>query len=128
MTEHPPTILFIDDEQAVRFLAAEGLKLLGGYHTIQAESGSAAIESLEEFGAQIDLIVLDLTMPQMSGEETYALLSQRRPDIPIILSSGHEPDNLIERFDPPPAGFLQKPYRPQTLFETIQRVLTQHNP
>jgi len=72
--------------------------------------------------AQIDAVLLDLSMPGLSGEETFPLLLEIRPDLPVILSSGYDNSEVARRFaGAGPAGFIQKPYRPAELVSVIRR-------
>ena len=73
---------------------------------------------------QIACVLLDLTMPQMDGEETYLELRRIRPDVPVILSSGYNQQEVSQRFAGKGlAGFLQKPYQSSTLRKELQRVM-----
>jgi two-component system cell cycle sensor histidine kinase/response regulator CckA len=100
-----------------------------GYRVLEAENGRAAVDlfgwSLEE----IDLVILDLTMPVMSGEDTLAELKRIRPDIVIILSSGFSETEATLRFDCHDlAGFLQKPYTAAQLAEAVRSVMRTPQP
>ena len=71
-------------------------------------------------------MLLDLSMPGMSGEETFRRLREIDPDVRVILSSGYDHDEASGRFGAaPPAGFIQKPYRPEQLVAEIGRCLRQ---
>jgi len=118
------TILLIDDEEVVRetaseMLATEDLKVL------TAESGADGVAIYRDRGAEIDLIILDLSMPGMSGEETYRELRKIDPDVRVVLSSGFGEDEATRRFAGLGLqGFIQKPYNPQVLIDEIQRRLS----
>jgi signal transduction histidine kinase/CheY-like chemotaxis protein len=117
------TILVVDDEEDVRDLVQTVLER-AGYHVLTACDG---IEGLDVFRAHCHLIsavLLDLSMPNMNGEETFKGLHRIRPDVPVILSSGFSESDIDGRFaDKHPAGFIQKPYRPQTLLQVVASIL-----
>ena len=78
----------VDDEQTVRQLAQQALRRFG-YTTLLAQNGETAIEIFAKCAADIHVVLLDTTMPAMSGEQTLLELRKMRPDIPVVLSSGY---------------------------------------
>ncbi len=116
-------ILVIDDEQVVRkvfndVLSRRGMKVL------TADNGKSGVAMFREHNSIISVVVLDLKMPVMGGEEALPLLRQVNPDVPIILSSGFDEREATKRFsDCKPAGFLQKPYTSQRLISVVAAVL-----
>ncbi|MGE5489422.1 MAG: PAS domain S-box protein [bacterium] len=118
------TILVVDDEEIVRSSAATALQRYG-YDVLTAENGRRAIEIVRR-DASIVAVVLDLTMPIMSGEETLRHLRELRPDLPVILSSGYSAEEAVKRFRSQGlAGFLQKPYTAVRLAEAIKAARAQ---
>jgi two-component system cell cycle sensor histidine kinase/response regulator CckA len=116
-------VLVIDDEDVVREMVREVLEH-AGFEVVLAEDGSRGLELLRARPDGIDLILLDLSMPGWSGEETFERLRAVRPDVRVVLSSGYDHAEARGRFaDPGPAGFIQKPYRPDELLAEIQRCL-----
>jgi signal transduction histidine kinase/CheY-like chemotaxis protein len=116
-------ILVVDDDdyilQAV-YVALESF----GYSVLLANSGAAAIQIFEERSEQIDLVLLDMLMPGMSGEETFGALRVIRPDVKVLLSTGFAPDEAAQRFtDEGLAGFLRKPYDPNQLAGEVQQII-----
>ena len=116
-------ILVVDDDdyilQAV-YVALESY----GYSVLLANSGAAAIQIFEEQSEQIDLVLLDMLMPGMSGEEVFSGLRAIRPDVKVLLSTGFAPDEAAQRFtDEGLAGFLRKPYDPNQLAGEVQRII-----
>jgi signal transduction histidine kinase/CheY-like chemotaxis protein len=116
-------ILVVDDDdyilQAV-YVALESY----GYSVLLANSGAAAIQIFEERSEQIDLVLLDMLMPGMSGEETFGALREIRPDVKVLLSTGFAPDEAAQRFtDAGLAGFLRKPYDPNQLAGEVQQII-----
>jgi two-component system cell cycle sensor histidine kinase/response regulator CckA len=113
------TVLVIDDESIVRETARLALESFG-YTVVVAADGYAALDRLRTT-PEISLVLLDLTMPVMSGEETLLELRRLRPGVPVILSSGFSEMDAIRRFEGLGlAGFLQKPYTADRLAEKIK--------
>lgn len=118
------TVLVVDDEEVVRSSAAMALQRYG-YDAITAENGRKAIEMVRRDGS-IVAVVLDLTMPMMSGEEALRRLRELRPDIPIVLSSGYSAEEAVKRFRSHGlAAFLQKPYTAGRLAAAIKAARAQ---
>ncbi|MBD3175625.1 MAG: response regulator, partial [Armatimonadia bacterium] len=117
-----PLILVVDDEYAAHSVASRALER-AGYRTLVTENADQAREALEEHGNEIALILLDLTMPGLDGDE---FLRAARPSAPVILSSGYSEAQAVGRCsDVPLAGFLHKPYRPSQLVEMVRGTLGQ---
>ncbi len=115
-------VLVVDDEHIVRRTATLALEKKG-FRVTAAADGSEALASLRA-NPDISLVLLDLTMPVMTGEEAIPLLKAARPGIPIILSSGFSQEELSRRFGSAGlAGFLQKPYSVEALASKVSRVL-----
>jgi CheY-like chemotaxis protein len=116
------TVLVVDDERLVREVARKALER-SGYHVLSAESGRAAVDTLRTHG-EIEAVVLDLSMPGMSGEETLENLRAIRPDLKVIISSGYNEAEALRIFGGQRiAGFLQKPYSVQDLARKLQEAL-----
>ena len=116
-------ILVVEDEDAVRDVAAAVLRRRG-HEVLLAVDGEQAVAVLERDPAAVDLVVLDLVLPRLSGVEVFRRSRTLRPDLPVILSSG----NVYEGLDAPDvragiAGVLPKPYRPEELTALVERVL-----
>jgi PAS domain S-box-containing protein len=117
------TVLVVEDEASLR---AAAVKLLNhaGFDTLQAVDGVEALRMLEQHRDRIRLILMDLTMPRMGGEEAYRELRQRGIRIPVILSSGFHESEALRRFRGQGlAGFLQKPYRYNVLMKMLRETL-----
>jgi signal transduction histidine kinase/CheY-like chemotaxis protein len=116
-------ILVVDDDDYILQAVYVSLESYG-YSVLLANSGPAAIRIFEERNEQIDLVLLDMLMPGMSGEETYRALRAIRPDVKVLLSTGFAPDEAAQRFtDEGLAGFLRKPYDPDQLAGEVQRII-----
>jgi CheY-like chemotaxis protein len=116
------TVLVVDDEQIVLRTASLTLERRG-YRVLQAVNGSEAIQVLRAH-PEIALVILDLTMPVMTGEQTIPLIKNLRPAIPILLSSGFSEAEVVQRFASSGiAGFLQKPYDVSTITAKVTNIL-----
>ena len=115
-------ILVIDDEELILEVSAMIVKELG-YSVIEAKSGKEAVEKYKKYKKEIDMVILDMVMPDLSGEEVYDLLKKINPDIKVLLASGYAYDNrakvLIERGC---SGFIKKPYSIEELSIKLSRI------
>ncbi len=89
------TVLVVDDEEAVRELLVRMLEPLG-FRVLQAEHGMQAITLVSETTDDIDLVLLDLTMPHADGVETFHALRKLRPGLPVILMSGYDAREAVD--------------------------------
>jgi len=122
------TVLIVDDEESVRSVARNTLQRRG-YRTIEAVDGREAIEVYRRFGGEISLVLLDLTMPYMNGEEVLHELKILAPSVKVLLSSGFNEVEAVRRFTGKGlAGFLQKPYSAAVLAATIKRLIGDETP
>ncbi|HMK39376.1 MAG TPA: PAS domain S-box protein, partial [Bacteroidota bacterium] len=117
------TLLVVDDEEEVRELAME-FALDLGLTTLSAADGEEALRLYEDHQAEISCVLLDLTMPKMNGVETFARLRKIRPDVRVLLSSGYNEHEVVQRYALTGlSGFIQKPYRLDTLREKIMEII-----
>jgi CheY-like chemotaxis protein len=117
------TVLVVDDEQVVLRTAQAGLERRG-YAVLAAQSGPAAIDLFEREADNVSIIILDLSMPGMSGYEVLPHLRKIRPDVPVLVSSGYSETETMRWFSGQPiSGFLQKPYTLIRLTEKVQAAL-----
>ncbi len=117
------TVLVIDDEELVREAVADALDSEGIRYRLAAD-GQSGVALLREHAREIGLVLLDLSMPGRSGEETFSDLREVDEGIPVLLSSGYSEEEVRRRFAPKDlAGFLQKPYRFPTLVAEVKRCL-----
>jgi two-component system cell cycle sensor histidine kinase/response regulator CckA len=117
------TILFVDDEHMVRHVAQHILETLG-YNVITASGGKEAVETFHRDLNYIDMIILDMIMPHMSGGETYDRMKAINPNIRVLLSSGYSKDGQAkEILDRGCNGFIQKPFNIMQLSQKIREVL-----
>lgn len=119
----PSTVLVIDDEVAVREFARAVLEH-HGYEVLEANEGAEGLRVFATEGKRIGLVLLDLTMPGLDGEETFHELRLVAPKLPVILSSGYNEQQATSRFvGLGLAGFLRKPYRAEHLVEMVKSEL-----
>ena len=117
------TVLVVDDEQMIRNVAQNTLTS-AGFSVITAANGREAIALFRQHAEQITLVLLDMTMPHLNGEETYRELRRIRRDVRVILSSGYNEQETTSKFvGKGLAGFLQKPYRPQDLLLKVKALI-----
>jgi PAS domain S-box-containing protein len=122
------TILVVDDEEIVRHTARLTLERYG-YKVIEAENGRVAVELVAKAPESITLVVLDWTMPVMSGEEALRRMHAIRPGLRIMLSSGFNESEAAHRFQGQGlAGFLQKPYTSRELAEKVRQCASSGTP
>jgi DNA-binding NtrC family response regulator len=107
---------------AERTLRSVGFDILGA---ADGESGAAIFERNLD---RIRLILLDLTMPGLSGAETYSRIRKISAMVPVILMSGYSEEEATASFAGKGiAGFIQKPYMPTTLRDSVRRALEESN-
>ena len=117
------TMLVVDDEETVRTLARRMLERLG-FTVLTAVDGRDAVSVFRAHADEIDAVLLDLTMPHMSGEEAFREMRRLRSNVCVILSSGYNEQEATRHFAGTGlAGFIQKPYRLADLRSRLRRAL-----
>jgi two-component system, cell cycle sensor histidine kinase and response regulator CckA len=115
--------LVIDDDQGVREAASRLLEHFG-FRVLTAVNGHHGVEVFREHEREIAVVLLDMTMPVMNGEETFREIRRVRADVPVILSSGYNEIEATRRFTAKGlAGFLQKPFTPKELGQKLALAL-----
>jgi CheY-like chemotaxis protein len=115
-------VLVVDDEETIRSTAARMLRVLG-FETEFAVHGLAAVEVLRANPGAYVLVLLDLTMPVMDGEQAFTELRRLQPDVRVVLMSGFNRQEAVARFTGKGlASFLQKPFSMEALTEVMQAV------
>jgi signal transduction histidine kinase/CheY-like chemotaxis protein len=115
-------VLVVDDDEAVRALARWVVER-AGFRVVTARDGDEAINVFRADPGAFRLVLLDLTMPRMSGAEALAGLRAIRPNVPVVVITGHREDALAEDEQVGVLGFLQKPFSPDTLRGVLHRHL-----
>lgn len=118
-------ILFVDDEEMLREIGQEMLTDLG-YEVLLACDGEEAIAVFKANKEEISLVILDMIMPKLNGEEAYQEILRIDPEARIIISSGYSKDgqtsSVLKESD---CIFLQKPYDYEDMEEKINQALGQ---
>jgi two-component system, cell cycle sensor histidine kinase and response regulator CckA len=116
-------VLLVDDEESLRALGKNLLEYLG-FTALVAENGKDALNVFRERKGEISVVLMDLTMPQMDGEETFLEMKRLQPDVRVLLASGYGESEILNRFAGKGlAGFIQKPYQITVLSEKLQKIL-----
>jgi PAS domain S-box-containing protein len=117
------TVLVVDDDATLRSLATAMLSRLG-YQCMVAEDGKQALDIYRSHAQEIDLILLDMIMPGLTGKEVFNHLKNVEPNVRVVISSGDTTDKrVLETLDNGALGTLQKPYRMEALSDVVKRHL-----
>jgi CheY-like chemotaxis protein len=117
------TVLLVDDEDSILLL---GGRMLGriGFDVLTARDGVEALEVLERHYARVACVVLDVSMPRMNGELCLSEIRKRWPDLPVVVSTGHnEPDIASRMRDMQISDLIRKPYRTPALRTAILQAI-----
>jgi CheY-like chemotaxis protein len=117
-----PTILLVDDEPMLRDLGRNVL-MRNGYQVLVADNGSEAVEMYRHETQHIDLVILDLTMPALSGDDTFRQLLRINPDVRVLFCSGYPSDQVKSLGHKQVLGFVSKPYRNEDLVNAVGSAL-----
>jgi PAS domain S-box-containing protein len=115
------TVLLVDDESLLRTLGATILRRYG-YDVLVAEDGLHALEVYGRERGRVRLVVLDVTMPRLSGRDTLRRLRDLDPAVPVVFASGYAAEHVLQS-DPDVLGFVSKPYRPEDLAHAVRAAL-----
>jgi CheY-like chemotaxis protein len=119
------TVLVVDDEEAVRDTAREILERFG-FRVLQASDGAEAVEVYRDRPEEISIVLLDMTMPRMSGEQALGAIRKLDPSARVLLTSGYTEQHARAHLHTDTlSDFIQKPYRPSDLVDRIRRILQQ---
>ena len=117
------TVLLVDDEDRIVDIGKKILEIMG-YKVLVARGGKEAIELYKKSQARIDIVVLDMIMPEIGGGEAYDRLKEINPHVRVLLSSGYsingEATEILERGC---NGFVQKPFSMKELSRRIREIL-----
>ncbi len=95
-----------------------------GYRLLEARNGKEAIDIVKNFDGQIDLALLDIKLPDMSGDKVYPLIMKARPSLKVIVCSGYAINGPAQGIiDAGAQGFIQKPFSVKELSQKIRDVL-----
>jgi CheY-like chemotaxis protein len=117
------TVLLAEDEEQVRRIARVILEM-NGYHVLEASGGDEALSIYKQHEGQIDLVMTDVVMPQMSGRELAQSLETLQPGIKVLYMSGYTDDAIVRHgLLDQEIAFLQKPFTPEALTLKVREVL-----
>ena len=117
------TVLVIDDDDLVADICSQILKR-SGYDVVVARSGKEAIDVFKENQSRIDMVILDMILPDMSGRDIYDRLKIVNPDLNVLFVSGYAMDAQMEDImECGGDGFIQKPFNMDTLLEKTREIL-----
>ena len=126
VTEMPitkPQILVVDDEEVALMLVKQ-LLTTAGYHVTTAQSGFECLDLFRRRPFSYQLVLIDLTMPFMDGEETFNRLREIRSDVPVMLCTGFIQNERLERLmTAGMSGFLRKPFAPDEIAVQVKAIL-----
>lgn len=116
-------LLVIEDDEGVQQLAR---LMLGhaGYEVLLAGDGQQGVELFHQHAAEVQGILLDLTLPVLSGLQALRRIREEQPDVPVLLMSGYTDQDLPREYRTQPSiAFVQKPFIPSELLSVLQRLL-----
>jgi CheY-like chemotaxis protein len=115
-------VLLVDDEPEIRSLGR--ILLQGyGYRVLLADDGRAAVDLYGERQAEIDLVILDLTMPRLSGRDALRELVRINPKVAVLFTSGYTDEPLTGEETDQVYGFIGKPYRPDEFAHAVRTAI-----
>jgi PAS domain S-box-containing protein len=118
------TLLVVDDDEALREVTVESLRTFG-YTTLEAGDGKEALEVFDRHRSEIDLVILDLSLPKLSGREVYQYLRHTDQNLKVLVASGYPPKVRESDGSEWDWTYVQKPYRVPELARVIREVLDQ---
>jgi PAS domain S-box-containing protein len=116
------TVLLVDDEPLIRNLGRNILQRYG-YRVLLAADGQDAVELYMGGQYKIDLVVLDLTMPRLSGRDAFRQLVAFNPDVRVLFASGYSADQASDLSEEGVLGFVNKPYHPEEFARSVRTAL-----
>ncbi|MBW1753218.1 MAG: response regulator [Deltaproteobacteria bacterium] len=119
----PESILFIDDEDMILDTGEKMLRILG-YNVLTARGGKEGLKIYKSYREKIDLVILDMVMPDMNGEEVYSRLKDINQNVKILIASGYGPEGLPKELNiREGVNFIQKPFDLRHLFKATRKML-----
>jgi PAS domain S-box-containing protein len=123
ITHGTESILLVDDEEMIIEVGQEILQEMG-YKVFLARTGKEAVEVYEKNMDEIDMVILDMIMPDMGGGEAYDKMKEIRPEVKVLLSSGYSVEGQASEILARGCnGFIQKPFSAKQLSQTIRQIL-----
>ncbi|QSH40713.1 response regulator [Lentisphaerota bacterium ZTH] len=120
-------VLIIDDELAIRATAGKMLESLG-YRVLTAENGEEGVEIFRNYVNEVDVVLLDIAMPVMSGDEAFKRIREIRSDTAVLVSSGFTNDSRVQKtLEAGAKGFIKKPYSLNKLSRKLHEVISRRS-
>lgn len=118
------TVLIVENEPFVLDAMEEILATIG-FKSICVRDGNRGVDTYKERSKEIDIVILDMNLPGMAGPEVYQVMQRVNPNVKVIVSSGYDELDVVERFgESKPASILKKPFNAQMLLDQVQSVLS----
>jgi CheY-like chemotaxis protein len=117
------TVLIAEDEANMLHLL-EKIFLRRGYKVLKANDGQSALEVYQRHKDEIDVVLLDMGLPKISGREVSLKIRSENPDVKVIITSGYIEPSMKSQLDHARVKFLHKPYTPADVFKTLQSLTT----
>ncbi len=119
----PESILFIDDEDMILDSGEKMLRIMG-YNVLTARGGKEGLKIYKSYREKIDLVILDMVMPDMNGEEVYSRLKDINQNVKVLIASGYSPEGLPKELNiREGVNFIQKPFDLRHLFKATRKML-----
>ncbi|MCK4906428.1 MAG: response regulator [Spirochaetes bacterium] len=123
ITKGKGSIMIVDDEEVIREIASEIIHECG-YKSICVKSGNEAIDFFTDNYSLVDIVVLDMQMPEISGRDIFVRLKEIDPSVNVLLSSGYKYDKKVDEVMALGVkGFLSKPYTINEFSEAINKII-----
>ena len=123
MTQRKRTVLVVDDEDILRSLTCDLIEA-EGYDVLSAGNGREAMEVFKEHGVKIGLVVLDMSMPEMDGTQTFQALREIDPALKVLVASGFSEDPHVAHLVENGAhGVIPKPFKVDELTKIVREAM-----
>src|SRR5215469_16551430 len=113
------TVLIIEDEESLRLAVCKVLKRRG-FRVLEAADGRAGVDLFQAHAAAIDVVLLDLTLPRLSGREVLSEMRRIRPNVRVVLTTAYSENSWRSQGEPPFWGFIRKPYQVNELVDLLR--------
>lgn len=118
------TVLIVENEPFV-LDAMEEILATGGFRSICVRDGNRGVDTYKQRSGEIDVVILDMNLPGMAGPEVYQVMQRVNPNVKVIVSSGYDEQDVVERFgEPRPTSILKKPFNAKMLLDQVQFALS----
>ena len=115
-------ILIVEDELLVRMFAVDALED-AGFQVEQAGTAQEALSSVQQLGSELSALIIDLGLPDRTGDQLAAELRDAKVEVPILIASGRSEREIRDRFvNDPRIGILVKPYTASMLIDALEQV------